>query len=720
VRRRGADGICPVAGLRHQPRSTTRLAIAEIARPGHAARRLTAIAGNWHRLAFGIRFAIDGCVARSSATYQPRAPAARVLYQVVREHFQTFRAEAAGVCDGRGLPRFVEAEFEGFLRCGFLAGGFARFLCEGCHQDLLVPFSCKGRAICPSCGGRRMAERAAHMVDHVLPIVSVRQWVLTVPHRLRYTLAWDHGLSRAVMRIFMRTVLGFLRRRAQRTEGLRDPRSGAVVIVQRFGAALNVNVHGHALVLDGVFTEEPSGTLRFHPAPPPTDDEMDRVLATIERRVQRLLARRGAPDEDGSGGGDAWSEREPVLAGLAAASVEGRVALGPRTGAAVRRCGGSPDLAALSVSGARGPCHARRGGFDLHAGIVVPARDRARLERVCRYALRPPVADDRVRLTATGQVLLTLRHRWTDGTTHLLFDPLELLERLAALTPRPRINLVLYYGVLAAHAAWRSRLPAPDAPAPPRPSSDDADASAHAGTPGATAAGRRGSNMLWAQLLARSFGVDVLACPRCGGRVRLIALIDHPRVVQRILAHLRLPCEVPDALPPRAPPLPLDGAAFGVVLYEMLSGRQAFAGETRGRRQLQLIRRALDLSPECADAYILLAERSSSLDEQQSFSEQGIAAGGTRAGGGRVPRTGSLLLGRCLHPSCARGWGSPSACTHVGRWTRPPGITGPCSSSIRTTTRGTLPAAGAPPPGESQRDDRKHERGFAAGSYLPG
>lgn len=60
----------------------------------------------------------------------------------------------------------------------------------------------------------------------------------------------------------------------------------------------------------------------------------------------------------------------------------------------------------------------------------MPARDRARLERTCRYALRPPVADDRIRLTETGQVRLALRHRWRDGTTHLLFDPIELLERL--------------------------------------------------------------------------------------------------------------------------------------------------------------------------------------------------------------------------------------------------------------------------------------------------
>ncbi len=140
--------------------------------------------------------------------------------------------------------------------------------------------------------------------------------------------------------------------------------------------------------------------------------------------------------------------------------------LGPRAGAEVRRCGASPELAALSPS-ALGRCHARGNGFDLHAGVIVPARDRARLERICRYALRPPVAHERIRLTSAGQVLLELRHRWADGTTHLLFDPLELLERLATLTPRPRINLVLYYGVLGAHAAWRSRL-GPDAVGRPR------------------------------------------------------------------------------------------------------------------------------------------------------------------------------------------------------------------------------------------------------------
>jgi hypothetical protein len=113
-------------------------------------------------------------MARSSPSYEPRQPAQSVLYQIVRDHFATFRAQAARVGDREGLPRFIQEEFEGFLRCGFLAGGFARLQCDGCGLDRLIPFSCKGRAVCPSCGGRRMAERTAHLVDRLFPPVPVR------------------------------------------------------------------------------------------------------------------------------------------------------------------------------------------------------------------------------------------------------------------------------------------------------------------------------------------------------------------------------------------------------------------------------------------------------------------------------------------------------------------------------------------------------------------
>ena len=94
----------------------------------------------------------------------------------------------------------------------------------------------------------------------------------------------------------------------------------------------------------------------------------------------------------------------------------------------------------------QGSGRARRGTTDsnLHAGVSVLADQRDRLGRIARYALRPPVAQDRLEWTDDGQVRLELRRSWSDGTTHLLFDPVELLERLAALTPRPRIHLILY------------------------------------------------------------------------------------------------------------------------------------------------------------------------------------------------------------------------------------------------------------------------------------
>ncbi len=137
-----------------------------------------------------------------------------------------------------------------------------------------------------------MTAGAAHLVDAVLPDVPIRQWVLTVPHHLRYLLAWRHDLCKGVVRIVLREVQRHLRARA-REQGLVDVRGGAVAIVQRFGGALNLNVHVHALVLDGVFAREGQGQLRCHPAPAlDSADEAD-VLAAIIPGVQRLAQATG-------------------------------------------------------------------------------------------------------------------------------------------------------------------------------------------------------------------------------------------------------------------------------------------------------------------------------------------------------------------------------------------------------------------------------------------
>ena len=163
-----------------------------------------------------------------------------------------------------------------------------------------------------------MAELAAHLVDGVLGGLPVRQWVLTLPYRLRYALAWDHRLCRAVLAVFIRAVLGFERRRASR-RGVRGGVGGAVTAIQRFGSALNTNVHFHTLVAQGVFAEQADGTLRFAPAPAPSDLDVARLLASVRRRIVRLVARHGIDLEQPSDEVDPADERLfecPVYAGI--------------------------------------------------------------------------------------------------------------------------------------------------------------------------------------------------------------------------------------------------------------------------------------------------------------------------------------------------------------------------------------------------------------------
>jgi len=167
-----------------------------------------------------------------------------------------------------------------------------------------------------------VSELAAHLVDRVLPHVPIRQWVFTVPVPVRYQLAFDATLTRAVLRVFLRTVFSWLRRRATR-RGLVGARCGAVTAIQRFGGAANLNVHFHSLILEGVYTRPtPRARPVFHRLPPPTDPDIAALLTRLHRRVRRLLARRGRLPE-GLHGSDSSATQEPLFASAVAASLQG-------------------------------------------------------------------------------------------------------------------------------------------------------------------------------------------------------------------------------------------------------------------------------------------------------------------------------------------------------------------------------------------------------------
>ncbi len=141
---------------------------------------------------------------QQSETYKRHRPETTLLYQLVERYYPDFTANLAD--QGKYLPKYVEREFEEFLRCGRLEHGFLRVVCNDCKHEKLVAFSCKRRGFCPSCGARRMAESAALLVDDVLLGYPVRQWVLSLPIPLRLLLArYPRELSK-VMQIIHRAI----------------------------------------------------------------------------------------------------------------------------------------------------------------------------------------------------------------------------------------------------------------------------------------------------------------------------------------------------------------------------------------------------------------------------------------------------------------------------------------------------------------------------------
>jgi hypothetical protein len=164
---------------------------------------------------------------------------------------------------------------------------------------------------------------------------------------------------------------------------------------------------------------------------------------------------------------------------------------------------------------------------------------------------------DRLERLVDGRLLYRFKRPWRDGTTHIVMEPMELLEKLSALVPAPGSHLVRYSGVLAPASKWRPRIvPEPAAiPSPIPPDTADATQRSRTdstATPAATAQEalqpgpfRHGRNYTWAELMKRVWELDVLECPRCRGRMKIVAAIHSPNAIQKILDSLGLPSRAP-------------------------------------------------------------------------------------------------------------------------------------------------------------------------------
>ena len=339
-----------------------------------------------------------------------------------------------------------------------------------------------------------MVATAAHLTDHVLPPLLVRQWVLAVPKRLRYFLQRDADLQGAALRLFLRVVEQCLR--AHSPDAGSTARLGAVAFIHRFGSTLNSHLHLHCVVVDGVFEAATTGGVVFHAAAGIDADAIAEVQACVRRRLLHVFVRRGLLSGDDAQAMGQWQHG---------------------------------------------------GGFSVDGSVRIEAADRAGRARLLRYCARPPFAIDRLRELDPERLLYECTKPGPGGNGSLLLTPLELLDRLAALVPPPRLHRHRYFGVLAPNAPLRTAVTAlaPEATiAPPAPNQEPTAEPAH----------RRAARYKWALLLARFYEVFPLVCPLCGAEMRIIAFLTDPVAVRAILAHLGEPTAPPRIAPARGPP----------------------------------------------------------------------------------------------------------------------------------------------------------------------
>jgi hypothetical protein len=223
--------------------------------------------------------------------YRARDPSRSPLRRIVLNNLLEFGDWLKSPPSSKPKPHpSVITAFEKFAECGDLRFGAVRYRCPECGHDLFVAFSCKRRGLCPTCDAKRSAIITAAAMDRLLPPASYRQWVLVIPKRLRYFLNSRPELAGCLSKLLAREINLYLKRKA----------AGAPAqlhFIQRFGGMLNLHIHVHAVVSDGVFSlkQKVPGIkeLGFIPAPGPDEAELTKIVSAIQRKLLRRLVRTG-------------------------------------------------------------------------------------------------------------------------------------------------------------------------------------------------------------------------------------------------------------------------------------------------------------------------------------------------------------------------------------------------------------------------------------------
>ena len=418
-----------------------------------------------------------------------RFPQGGLLHGIVADRFPGYHERRLR----QRRPVTILPDVNAYLDCGDIRRNKATLECIGCGIRREIPLSCKRRNFCEACAVRRQRDRSSFLHQEVIGDTPTRLWTTTLPHPFRTFLGGEPQLTTAVLGAVVRRITRYVRMSIKHVYDLTTVKvvhPGVVTAIQRVGTDLEGNIHFHSLFTNGAFVQQGTdGSLTFLELPQPTEEDVAEIAWDIAKAVRKELWRADLWE-------DTSADEERIVAGLF-----------------VTRDNVAKPCRFTGVAAKGAPRPEGVGAVNVDVSPPIGRGDQEGLTRMLAYMLAPAICDKQLTIQPDG-VLLERKRKRRDGTTHRGYTHDQLFDRLAFMVPPRYANLIRFHGVYAPNANLREDV-VPECMEPSssvRPPAEDDEV--------------QDDYRAWAELKTHSFPADVMRCPLCRKRFKLVALVS--------------------------------------------------------------------------------------------------------------------------------------------------------------------------------------------------